>query len=153
MYLQKPASLCIAEDTCQTYCTTTGHITDRQPATLVAAVSIRQAGAQRPVRHQNRAGLGLPGDPGGEEAEMPIPKKPELRCLAGLDAVRLLYQKKRVHPRKHDYSRPDLMLRCEQFGDPSVTGWGSHHVGARTAGPWMQNIPDRSSFGLGRIPP
>ncbi len=70
--------------------------------------------------------IGLPGDPGGEEApEMPVPDNLNYDMWLGSTPY-VYYTEKRVHP-QNDLSRPGW-LRCEQFGAGMITGWGAHHV-------------------------
>jgi len=129
VYLQKPASLTIAEG--------------RQMADAVKASGrIFQIGSQQrswkqfhracelvrngrigEVRHVE---VGLPGDPSGPEApEMPAP--PNLNYDAWLGTTpEVYYTEMRVHPQS-GFDRPGW-LRCEQFGAGMITGWGAHHV-------------------------
>jgi predicted dehydrogenase len=132
VYLQKPASLTIAEG--------------RQMSDMVHRTGrIFQQGSQQrgssPWPHFHRAcelvrngrigelqhiEIGLPGDPGGdEEVPMPVPEHLDYdRWLGSTPYV--YYTEKRVHPQA-DYSRPGW-LRCEQFGAGMITGWGAHHL-------------------------
>jgi predicted dehydrogenase len=129
VYLQKPASLTVAEG-----------------RTLSEAVRrsgrILQIGSQQRSMPQFRRAcelvrngrigrlqtirIGLPVDPAGEaESEMPIP--PDFNYDMWLGSTpRVFYTEKRVHPQA-DYSRPGW-LRCEQFGAGMITGWGVHHI-------------------------
>jgi predicted dehydrogenase len=70
--------------------------------------------------------VGLPGDPAGdEEPTMPVPKN--LNYDAWLVPTPVVpYTEKRVHP-QIGYGRPGW-LRCEQFGAGMITGWGAHHL-------------------------
>lgn len=132
IYLQKPASLTIAEG--------------RQMSDIVhrTGVIFQQGSQQRgtspwPQFHRacelvrnGRVGelrkieIGLPGDPGGpEEPEMPVPENLLYDMWLGSTPVKY-YTEKRVHP-QHDFSRPGW-LRCEQFGAGMITGWGAHHL-------------------------
>ena len=132
IYLQKPASLTIAEG--------------RQMSDMVNRTGIifQQGSQQRgtspwPQFHRacelvrnGRIGelekieIGLPGDPSGpEEAEMPVPPELDYRMWLGSTPWQY-YTEKRVHP-QHDFSRPGW-LRCEQFGAGMITGWGAHHL-------------------------
>ncbi|MDR2388695.1 MAG: Gfo/Idh/MocA family oxidoreductase [Tannerellaceae bacterium] len=128
VYLQKPTSLTLAEG--------------RAMSNAVnASGRILQIGSQQRSMEQFRVAcelirngrigqlqrieVRLPGDPpGGNPAEMPIPK--------GLNYDRWLgatpyvpYTVDRVHPQQ-GYDRPGW-LRCEQFGAGMITGWGAHH--------------------------
>lgn len=132
IYLQKPASLTIAEG--------------RQMSDIVHRTgSIFQQGSQQrgtspwPQFHRacelvrnGRIGqlehieVGLPGDPSGEEElAMPVPENLDYDMWLGSTPFRY-YTEKRVHPQV-DYSRPGW-LRCEQFGAGMITGWGAHHL-------------------------
>ena len=132
IYLQKPASLTIAEG--------------RQMSDIVHRTGqIFQQGSQQrgtspwPQFHRacelvrnGRIGtlkniqVGLPGDPGGnEEAPMPVPDNLDYEMWLGSTPYKY-YTEKRVHP-QGDFSRPGW-LRCEQFGAGMITGWGAHHL-------------------------
>lgn len=132
IYLQKPASLTIAEG--------------RQMSDIVhrTGVIFQQGSQQRgtspwPQFHKacelvrnGRIGelqkieIGLPGDPGGdEEAPMPIPEHLNYDMWLG-STPHKYYTEKRVHPQAN-FSRPGW-LRCEQFGAGMITGWGAHHL-------------------------
>jgi predicted dehydrogenase len=132
IYLQKPASLTIAEG--------------RQMSDAVRRSGrIFQIGSQQRSRspwpqfrqvcqivRNGRIGeiqrvlIGLPTDPGcGEEPEMPVP--PNLNYDMWLGSTPYVYYtEKRVHP-QNGYDRPGW-LRCEQFGAGMITGWGAHHL-------------------------
>jgi len=70
--------------------------------------------------------IGLPGDPAGDgEPEMPVPDNLDYNFWLGPTPY-VYYTEKRVHPQA-DYSRPGW-LRCEQFGAGMITGWGAHHI-------------------------
>jgi myo-inositol 2-dehydrogenase/D-chiro-inositol 1-dehydrogenase len=132
VYLQKPASLTIAEGRALS---DTVHRTGR----------IFQIGCQQrslnpwPQFHRTcelvrngRIGdlksikIGLPVDPSGQqEPEMPVPANLNYDRWLGSTPL-VYYTEKRVHPQK-DYSRPGW-LRCEQFGAGMITGWGAHHL-------------------------
>ena len=129
VYMQKPASLTIAEG-------------------RMMADEVRKSGRIVQVGSQQRSSwqfryaaelirngrigqlktvlVGLPGDPGGpEEPEMPVP--PNLNYDMWLGTTpEVYYTEKRVHPQQ-GYDRPGW-LRCEQFGAGMITGWGSHHI-------------------------
>jgi predicted dehydrogenase len=116
VYLQKPASLTIAE----------GRLLSNA---VHQSGRIFQIGSQQRSAPQFRRAaelVGLPGDPSGEEEpEMPTPKNLDYeRWLGSTPCV--YYTEKRVHPQA-GYDRPGW-LRCEQFGAGMITGWGSHHV-------------------------
>jgi len=129
VYLQKPASLTIAEG-----------------RTMANAVKqsgrIFQIGSQQRSSTQFRYAaelvrngrigdlktvyVGLPGDPSGNaEPQMPVP--PNLDYDAWLGSTpEVYYTEKRVHPQT-GFDRPGW-LRCEQFGAGMITGWGAHHI-------------------------
>ena len=129
VYLQKPASLTIAE----------GRALSN---TVQRTGRILQVGSQQRSSPQFRYAaelvlngrigqlktvqIGLPLDPAGdEEPEMPLPKNLNYEMWLGSTPY-VYYTEKRVHP-QNDYSRPGW-LRCEQFGAGMITGWGAHHV-------------------------
>jgi predicted dehydrogenase len=129
IYLQKPASLTIAEGR---------HMADA----IKKSGRIFQIGSQQRSWKQfhrccelvrnGRIGevkhveVGLPGDPSGPDApEMPVP--PNFNYDAWLGTTPFAYYTEmRVHPQK-GFDRPGW-LRCEQFGAGMITGWGAHHV-------------------------
>jgi predicted dehydrogenase len=129
VYLQKPASLTIAE----------GRI---MADTVKHSGRIFQIGSQQRSSPQFRYAaelvrngrigelktvyVGLPGDPSGDvEPEMPVPTN--LNYDAWLGSTPLVYYtEKRVHPQT-GFDRPGW-LRCEQFGAGMITGWGAHHI-------------------------
>ena len=133
VYLQKPASLTIAEG--------------RTMADAVAKTDrVLQIGSQQrsqdpwPQFHRacelvrnGRIGklthveIGLPGDPSGPEAApMPIPANLNYDAWLG-STPEVYYTEIRVHPQDGKFGRPGW-LRCEQFGAGMITGWGAHHV-------------------------
>lgn len=129
VYLQKPASLTIAEG-----------------KMLVKAVKksgrIVQIGSQQRSWKQFREAaelvrngrigdlthveIGLPGDPsGGNPAPMPVPYNLNYDAWLG-STPEVPYTVDRVHPQV-GYGRPGW-LRLRQFGSGMITGWGSHHI-------------------------
>jgi predicted dehydrogenase len=133
VYLQKPASLTIAEG--------------RVMANAVKASGrILQIGSQQrgqepwPQFHRacelvrngrigklERVEIGLPGDPSGPEAPpMPIPANLNYDAWLG-STPEVYYTEMRVHPQDSTDARPGW-LRCEQFGAGMITGWGAHHI-------------------------
>lgn len=133
VYLQKPASLTIAEG--------------RSMADAVkASGQILQIGSQQrgqepwPQFHRacelvrnGRIGrlqhveIGLPGDPSGPQAPpMPIPANLNYDAWLG-STPEVYYTEMRVHPQDSTDARPGW-LRCEQFGAGMITGWGAHHI-------------------------
>ena len=134
VYLQKPASLTIAEGR---------HMADL----LKRTGRILQLGSQQrsalnwrlacELVRNGRIGklteiyIGLPYDPsGGNPAPMPAPGNLNYDFWLG-STPECAYTEDRVHPQKGDlakrYDRPGW-LRCEQFGAGMITGWGAHHV-------------------------
>ena len=151
IYMQKPASLTIAEG--------------RIISDVVQKSGIKfQIGSQQRSAEQFRYGaelvrngrigklktvyVGLPGDPpGGKTTEMVVPKNLNYDLwLAGTPMI--YYTEDRVHPQE-GYGRPGW-LRCEQFGAGMITGWGAHHIdsahwgmGMERSGPveiWCDNV-------------
>ncbi|MBN2011898.1 Gfo/Idh/MocA family oxidoreductase [candidate division KSB1 bacterium] len=129
VYLQKPASLTIAEGRALSKAV---QQTDR----ILQIGSQQRSWAQfryaAELVRNGRIGklktvyVGLPGDPSGDdEPEMPIPQNLNYDMWLGSTPY-VYYTEKRVHP-QHDYSRPGW-LRCEQFGAGMITGWGAHHI-------------------------
>ena len=129
VYLQKPASLTIAEGRALSNAVQrSGRIFQigsqqrsspqfRYAAELVLNGRI---GTLKDVQ------VGLPGDPSGEdEPEMPVPTSLNYDMWLG-STPQVYYTEKRVHP-QIGYDRPGW-LRCEQFGAGMITGWGAHHV-------------------------
>src|SRR6266567_177733 len=129
VYLQKPASLTIAE----------GRALSN---TVYRSGRVFQLGSQQRSSPQFRYAaelvrngrigrlktvyVGLPGDPsGGNEPEMPVPKNLNYDMWLG-STPNVYYTEKRVNP-KTGYDRPGW-LRCEQFGAGMITGWGAHHI-------------------------
>jgi predicted dehydrogenase len=131
VYLQKPASLTIAEGRLVSNAV---HRTGRIVQIGSQQRSWPQGQFRRAVElvRNGRIGelkmveVGLPGDPSGEdEPVMPVPKN--LNYDAWLGSTKVVpYTEKRVHPQV-GYGRPGW-LRCEQFGAGMITGWGAHHI-------------------------
>ena len=129
VYLQKPASLTIAEGRALSDAVhRSGRIFQigsqqrSSPQFRYAAELVRNGriGQLRTVQ------VGLPGDPAGEvEPTMPVPKTLNYDMWLGSTPV-VPYTEKRVHPQV-GYDRPGW-LRCEQFGAGMITGWGAHHI-------------------------
>jgi len=129
VYLQKPASLTIAEGRALSDAVhRSGRIFQigsqqrSTPQFRYAAELVRNGriGQLRTVQ------IGLPGDPAGEvEPTMPVPKNLNYDMWLGSTPV-VSYTEKRVHPQV-GYDRPGW-LRCEQFGAGMITGWGAHHI-------------------------
>ncbi len=129
VYLQKPASLTIAEGRALSNAVQrTGRIFQigsQQRSTVqfrYAAELVRNGR----IGQLKTVEVGLPGDPSGdEEPEMPVPRNLNYEMWLGSTPV-VYYTEKRVHPQV-GYDRPGW-LRCEQFGAGMITGWGAHHI-------------------------
>ena len=129
IYLQKPASLTIAEGRAMSDAVhRTGRILQigsqqrSMPQFRYACELVRNGriGELRTIK------IGLPIDPSGDvEPEMSVPKNLDYDMWLG-STPWIYYTEKRVHP-QNDYSRPGW-LRCEQFGAGMITGWGVHHL-------------------------
>jgi predicted dehydrogenase len=129
VYLQKPASLTIAEGRALSDAVhhsgrifQIGSQQRSSPQFRYAAELVRNGriGKLRTVE------VGLPGDPSGDlEPDMPVPKNLNYDMWLGSTPV-VPYTEKRVHPQT-GYDRPGW-LRCEQFGAGMITGWGAHHI-------------------------
>ena len=129
VYLQKPASLTIAEGRALSNAVHASgrifQIGSQQRSTIqfrYAAELVRNGR----IGQLQTVEVGLPGDPSGDvESEMPVPKNLNYETWLGSTPV-VFYTEKRVHPQS-GYDRPGW-LRCEQFGAGMITGWGAHHV-------------------------
>jgi predicted dehydrogenase len=129
VYLQKPASLTIAEGRALSDAVhRSGRIFQigsqqrSSPQFRYAAELVRNGriGQLRTVY------VGLPGDPSGkDEPKMPVPPTLNYEMWLGSTPV-VDYTENRVHPQT-GYGRPGW-LRCEQFGAGMITGWGAHHL-------------------------
>jgi predicted dehydrogenase len=129
VYLQKPASLTIAEGrTLSDAVKKSGRIfqmgsQQRSSAQFRYAAELVRNGR---IGRLKSVQVGLPGDPAGdEEPEMPVPKNLNYDAWLG-STPSVYYTEKRVHP-QDSYERPGW-LRCEQFGAGMITGWGAHHI-------------------------
>jgi predicted dehydrogenase len=129
VYLQKPASLTIAEGRALANAVhQSGRIFQigsqqrSSPQFRYAAELVRNGR----IGQLKTVYVGLPGDPfGGDETVMPVP--PSLNYDMWLGSTQVVpYTEERVHPQK-GYGRPGW-LRCEQFGAGMITGWGAHHI-------------------------
>lgn len=129
VYLQKPASLTIAEGRALSNAVhRSGRIFQigsqqrSSPQFRYAAELVRNGR----VGQLKTVEVGLPGDPSGDdEPQMPVPKHLDYEMWLGSTPV-VPYTEKRVHP-QNGYDRPGW-LRCEQFGAGMITGWGAHHI-------------------------
>ncbi|HEX3373459.1 MAG TPA: Gfo/Idh/MocA family oxidoreductase [Edaphobacter sp.] len=129
VYLQKPASLTIAEGRCMSdRVTASGQILQigsqqRSWKQFYRACELVRNGRIGEIKHVE---IGLPGDPaGGDPTPMPVPTGFQYDAWLGSTPV-VPYTIDRVMPTK-DFSRPGW-LRMEQFGAGMITGWGAHHV-------------------------
>ncbi len=129
VYLQKPASLTIAEGRALSNAVhRTGRILQigsqqRSSSQFRYAAELVRNGR---IGQLKEVLIGLPSDPSGEvEPEIPIPKTLNYDAWLGSTPY-VYYTEKRVHPQV-GYDRPGW-LRSEQFGAGMITGWGTHHV-------------------------
>jgi len=129
VYLQKPASLTIAEGRCMSdRVTASGQILQigsqqRSWKQFYRACELVRNGRIGEIKHVE---IGLPGDPaGGDPTPMPVPPGFQYDAWLGSTPV-VPYTIDRVMP-VNDFSRPGW-LRMEQFGAGMITGWGAHHV-------------------------
>jgi predicted dehydrogenase len=129
VYLQKPASLTIAEGRfLSDVVRASGRIfqvgsQQRSWKQFHRACELVRNGRIGRVRHVE---VGLPGDPAGPEAPpMPAPAGFDYDAWLG-STPEVYYTEMRVHPQK-GFGRPGW-LRCEQFGAGMITGWGAHHI-------------------------
>ena len=129
VYLQKPASLTIAEGRALSNAV---HRTGRILQIGSQNRSLPQFRYACELVRNGRIGqlktveVGLAADPaGGEEPEMPVPSHFNYDAWLG-STPHVYYTEKRVHPQV-GYDRPGW-LRCEQFGAGMITGWGAHHI-------------------------
>lgn len=129
VYLQKPASLTIAEGRCLSNAVqASGRIVQigsqqRSTVQFRNAAELVRNGRIGELKHVE---IGLPGDPSGPDAPpMPVPKSLNYDAWLG-STPEVYYTEIRVHPQT-GFDRPGW-LRCEQFGAGMITGWGAHHV-------------------------
>ena len=153
IYMQKPASLTIAEG--------------RKMADIITRSPIKfQVGSQQRSTEQFRKAaelvrngrigelkkvyVGLPGDPpGGNKKEMPVP--PNFNYDMWLASTpEVYYTEDRVHPQV-GYDRPGW-LRCEQFGAGMITGWGAHHIDSAHQGMGMERSGPVEIWGKADFP-
>jgi predicted dehydrogenase len=129
VYLQKPASLTIAEGRALSDAVhhsgrifQIGSQQRSSPQFRYAAELVRNGR----IGQLKTVYVGLPGDPAGhDEPVMAVPANLNYDMWLGSTPV-VPYTENRVHP-QHDYGRPGW-LRCEQFGAGMITGWGAHHI-------------------------
>lgn len=139
IYMQKPASLTIAEGRVMTNVIQQSAVKFQIGSQQRSAEQFRYAAE---LVRNGRIGdlknvlVGLPGDPpGGNKTEMPVPVQLDYNMWLG-STPDVYYTEERVHPQK-DYGRPGW-LRCEQFGAGMITGWGSHHIDSAHWGMGME---------------
>ena len=129
VYLQKPASLTIAEGRYLSNAVqASGRIVQigsqqRSTVQFRYAAELVRNGRIGDLKHVE---IGLPGDPSGPDAPaMPVPKNLNYDAWLG-STPEVYYTEMRVHLQS-GFDRPGW-LRCEQFGAGMITGWGAHHV-------------------------
>ena len=129
VYLQKPASLTIAEGRAMVNAVEkSGRILQigsqqRSWKQFRRACELVRNGRIGDIQHVE---IGLPGDPsGGDPTPMPVPAGFQYDAWLG-STPEVPYTVDRVMPQK-GFDRPGW-LRCEQFGAGMITGWGAHHV-------------------------
>lgn len=139
IYMQKPASLTIAEGRVISDVVNKSGVKFQIGSQQRSAEQFRYAAE---LVRNGRIGelknvyVGLPGDPpGGNKQEMPVPQGFNYDMWLG-STPDIYYTEERVHPQK-GYGRPGW-LRCEQFGAGMITGWGSHHVDSAHWGMGME---------------
>jgi predicted dehydrogenase len=140
IYMQKPASLTIAEGRVISDVVTKSGVKFQIGSQQRSTEQFRYAAE---LVRNGRIGelktvyVGLPGDPpGGNKTEMPVPKNLNYDMwLASTPEV--YYTVDRVHPQV-GYDRPGW-LRCEQFGAGMITGWGAHHIDSAHWGMGMES--------------
>lgn len=156
VYLQKPASLTIAEGRVMADAVKkSGRIlqigsqqrSDNPWPQFRRACELVRNGRIGALKHVE---IGLPGDPSGPEApQQPVP--PNLNYDAWLGSTpEVYYTEMRVHP-QDDFSRPGW-LRCEQFGAGMITGWGAHHVDTAHWGMDMEHSGPVEVWGTAEFP-
>ncbi|HET6205804.1 MAG TPA: Gfo/Idh/MocA family oxidoreductase [Terracidiphilus sp.] len=129
VYLQKPASLTIAEGRALSNAVQASgrilQVGSQQRSTIqfrYAAELVRNGR----IGDLERVEVGLPGDPpGGNKTQMPVPAGFNFDMWLG-ETPSVYYTVDRVHP-PQGYGRPGW-LRCRQFGAGMITGWGAHHI-------------------------
>ena len=129
VYLQKPASLTIAEGRALSNAVQASgrilQIGSQQRSTIqfrYAAELVRNGR----IGELQRVEIGLPGEPpGGDKIPMQAHRGSTMRCgwakrpMSSTPSIA-------VHPQT-GYDRP-RWLRCRQFGAGMITGWGAHQV-------------------------
>jgi predicted dehydrogenase len=157
VYLQKPASLTVAEGR---------FMADAVKASgRILQIGSQQRGSEPwpqfrracELVRNGRIGklkhveIGLPGDPSGPEAAaMPIPANLNYDAWLG-STPEQYYTEIRVHPQGLFEDRPGW-LRCEQFGAGMITGWGAHHVDVAHWGMDMEHSGPVEIWGSAEFP-
>lgn len=153
IYLQKPASLTIAEGRALSDAVhRTGRIFQigsQQRSSIqfrVAAELVRNGR----IGELTTVQVGLPGDPSGPDApEMPVPSHFAYEMWLG-STPQVYYTEMRVHPQE-GYGRPGW-LRCEQFGAGMITGWGAHHLDSAHWGMGTEHTGPVEVWGTAEFP-
>jgi len=158
IYMQKPASLTIAEGRIISNVVTKSGVKFQIGSQQRSSEQFRYAAE---LVRNGRIGdlktvyVGLPGDPpGGNKEQMSVPANLDYDLwLASTPEV--YYTIDMVHPQT-GYDRPGW-LRCEQFGAGMITGWGAHHIdsahwgmGMETSGP-VEIWCDKAEFASGGL--
>ncbi len=157
VYLQKPASLTIAEGRAMTDAVKASgrmlQIGSQQRGSTPwpqfrRACELVRNGRIGALKHVE---IGLPGDPAGPDAPaMPIP--PGLNYDAWLGTTpEAYYTEMRVHPQASFEDRPGW-LRVEQFGSGMITGWGAHHIDIAHWGMDMEHSGPVEIWGKAEFP-
>jgi predicted dehydrogenase len=156
VYLQKPASLTIAEGrTMADAVAATGRIlqigsqqrSDKPWPQFRRACELVRNGRIGQLKHVE---VGLPGDPSGPEApRQPIPANLNYDAWLG-STPEAYYTEMRVHP-QDSFDRPGW-LRCEQFTAGMITGWGAHHVDTAHWGMDMEHSGPVEIWGSAEFP-
>lgn len=156
VYLQKPASLTIAEGrTMADAVAASGRIlqigsqqrSDNPWPQFRRACELVRNGRIGQLKHVE---VGLPGDPSGPEApRQPTPANLNYDAWLG-STPEAYYTEMRVHP-QGSFDRPGW-LRCEQFGAGMITGWGAHHVDTAHWGMDMEHSGPVEIWGSAQFP-
>jgi predicted dehydrogenase len=156
VYLQKPASLTIAEGrTMADAVAASGRIlqigsqqrSDNPWPQFRRACELVRNGRIGQLKHVE---VGLPGDPSGPEApRQPVPANLNYDAWLG-STPEAYYTEIRVHPQT-GFDRPGW-LRCEQFGAGMITGWGAHHVDTAHWGMDMEHSGPVEIWGSAEFP-
>lgn len=156
IYLQKPASLTIAEGRAMSD-------TVRGQKRILQIGSQQRASNPWPQFKQvcelvrngrigtlNHVEVGLGTDPGcGDEPKMPVPTNLDFDMWLGSTPL-VDYTEKGVHPQK-GYGRPGW-LRIENYGAGMITGWGAHHIDTAHWGMGMEYSGPIEVEGEGEFP-